>query len=74
MFNAPAGRELISYLYNGRLDEDSDMMELLPLADKYDIQVNKSEWINEWCVNPFTPARPGLPVAILLKFLTEKVI
>ncbi len=40
MFNAPAGRELISYLYNGRLDEDSDMMELLPLADKYDIQVN----------------------------------
>jgi hypothetical protein len=49
MFNAPAGRELISYLYNGRLDEDSDMMELLPLADKYDIQVNKSECINEWC-------------------------
>jgi hypothetical protein len=43
MFNAPAGRELISYLYNGRLDEDSDMMELLPLADKYDIQVIKSE-------------------------------
>jgi hypothetical protein len=49
MFNAPAGRELISYLYNGRLDEDSDMMELLPLADKYDIQVNTSECINEWC-------------------------
>jgi hypothetical protein len=48
MFNAPAGRELISYLYNGRLDEDSDMMELLPLADKYDIQVNTSECINEW--------------------------
>jgi hypothetical protein len=49
MFNALIGRELISYLYNGRLDEDSDMMELLPLADKYDIQVNQSECINDWC-------------------------
>jgi hypothetical protein len=59
MFNAPTGKELISYLYNGRLDEDSDMMELLPLADKYDIQVNNFESINEGRVNPFTPARPG---------------
>jgi hypothetical protein len=50
MFNALIGKELISYLYNGRLDEDSDMMELLPLADKYDIQVNNFELINKWCI------------------------
>jgi hypothetical protein len=33
------GRNLLFFLYNGWLEEGADMMGLLNLADKYDIQV-----------------------------------
>jgi hypothetical protein len=33
------GRNLLFFLYNGWLEEGADLMGLLPLADKYDIQV-----------------------------------
>jgi hypothetical protein len=36
------GRNLLFFLYNGWLEEGADLMELLPLADKYDIQVANS--------------------------------
>jgi hypothetical protein len=34
------GRDLLFFLYNGRMKPDSDLVGLLSLADKYDIQVN----------------------------------
>ncbi len=37
------GRNLLFFLYNGWLEEGADLMELLPLADKYDIQVLGSQ-------------------------------
>jgi hypothetical protein len=39
--NLKTGRGLIFFLYNGRLEEeeDTDLRELLAVADKYDIQV-----------------------------------
>jgi hypothetical protein len=37
------GRNLLFFLYNGWLEEGADLMELLPLADKYDIQVPSSQ-------------------------------
>jgi hypothetical protein len=33
------GRNLLFFLYNGWLEEGADLMGLLNLADKYDIQV-----------------------------------
>jgi hypothetical protein len=33
------GLELISFLYNGRMEPDSDYEGLLELAEKYDIKV-----------------------------------
>ncbi len=36
------GRNLLFFLYNGWLEEGADLMGLLPLADKYDIQVANS--------------------------------
>jgi hypothetical protein len=47
------GRNLLFFLYNGWLEEGADLMELLPLADKYDIQVAnsllflKNGWLEE---------------------------
>jgi hypothetical protein len=37
------GRNLLFFLYNGWLEEGADLMGLLPLADKYDIQVPYSQ-------------------------------
>ncbi len=34
------GRDLLFFLYNGKMKPDSDLVGLLSLADKYDIQVN----------------------------------
>ena len=36
------GRELLYYLYNGRMQEGSDLLGLLALADQYDMAELKS--------------------------------